>query len=386
MAMLIRRAYNKLTEKEKESIMTDLLKSSLTYKELAEKHQVFPDVITRIAKEMGLLEKDPYKPDPYKPKPDIYTPKRNNYSATVTNKAAVEKKKEPEKKQHKKHVYLTDEQKSQLRNEAPKMTMDQLMKKWKVSSTTIKRILNEDPKAAIKVEPAKKEEVAKVIDKIVTPVPVKEEKKPQLEIKQIDPKELIELSEEETGMPLVTRADDSYKWGDISYFLFPKGYEGRPLFDYRAHLEEFAKKYLKKHDKLQVMIPQGTTLSMAATAALCLWCNEKKINLTIFDGKTDLNLVEGYSKLTKNFQTLIAKTTKAKRYLYKTELTAVLKCATVYFTSNDTGEVVITDSFDKAMEYVARYEKNCHEALLKHTLILQQCNCGNHRVLFTVTK
>lgn len=330
-----------LTETQIASIENDLIKSNKTWKEIAQKYGVFEDVIADIAKDMGLIGSDVFE--------------SKDYPTVVVTSSVSEPTKRKEK------VAITDELKNKILNDIlAGLDKKKIIEKYKISSSSYYRIFNKVPK--------------EFIDRF----------EPTVLFSKIDPDELIEITND-IGSEMYVRL---YKSISIPSDSSCKAY----LFDdkeknYVEALKNFKERYLKnqKVDCLTVYV-ENEVIDLKVSVTLTKWCIDNKTNLIIKPlNKEPVSLITEFSQSSRNFSTFNKRTIGCKKYIYKSTKEKVEKIATIYCVLSFK-DVIVTDSIDKALEYLARFEKVCHEDLLKHNLEVFQVNCGNYRQLFKLSK
>ena len=325
-----------LSEKTIAYIENDLLKTNQTHKEIAATYGVFDDVVSDIANSLGLGK-------------DI---------VPVTSK-------KPEHHERKGRVSLTEEQKRAVLEDHKRLAPKEICKKYNISDSTYRRILGTKPTSVVK------KQVVTANSSNVT-----------VTFNKVSSDELVEVTEE-LGSDMSVRLFKSYTGS--SFYVKPYLFEDKES-NYVSALDSFKNRYLKNSKvELLTVYSGSTSLDVQISVALTRFCLENKINLVIKSGDGSINLISEFSQMGRNMSTLSKRTVGLKKYLYKSTKESIQKVATIYYTKSFS-EVVITDTFDKALEYIARYEKFCHEQLLKHELVITQINCGNLRQLFKLVK
>ena len=333
-----------LTQAQINSIEQDLIKSNKSQKELAQKYGVFDDVISEIAKDMGLIGADKEE--------EVYP--RTTVIASAP-KAVAHKRKE--------RTEITDAiRKMVIENVKAGVAKKEILTKYNISDSSFRRI------------------IINLTKEDITPV----EDVYSVSFVKIDPKELIDITNE-IGSEMYVRL---YKSFPVPEDSTAKAY----LFDdkednYTEALKNFKERYLKntKIEALTVFV-LNESIDMKVSVALTKWCIENQTNLVLKPlNKEPINLITEFAQCSRNFSTFNKRTIGCKKYIYKSTKEKVEKVSTIYCVTSFK-DVIVTDTIDKALEYIARFEKVCHENLMNHKLELFQVNCGNYRQLFKLLK
>ena len=315
--------YDQLTTDQISSIEDEICKGSSNFKELSLKYGVFENVISRIAKDMGIDidEKDSYN---------------EIVSMALSNGTKVETKgnKKYEIKT-KKRVYLTNQQKVAIREEYEKKKDERgiksrLSEKYGVSFNSITRAIEEVSKKEEETKEAleSKKELFDLVDKAIQNVDA-----PKKEETVKEPVPNISLLSKFVNIKTLTARLDSTNVGNSEPIFNGDLNKIKPNYDFETDVINWFDKYVigKKINVLEVLYKVSGN-DMYVNLYLAKHCMKNKINLTYVmpGGIKKTPAITEFGEESSNLQKIIATSQEATKYIYKTPFILLQMSTTIY--------------------------------------------------------
>ena len=350
-----------------EKLQNDIMCSGKTFPQLADIYGMFPDDIMRVAEGMGMHGLI------------------NNEQTVVTN--VPKKEKVQHKTKRKTPVKITEELEKQIIEDLKKYQE----KGWR--NFTKKKIL-------VKYNLTNQATLNKIADKygIVFDYDVKSEPKVAVAsssdtIGLINDSEVIKFPEEEETTKVSVRLDNTFAIQGVQSYIYDKLSETKT-----DDLEISVKKYFDRNIinkkinavKLYTRTGRYDKAYMVAMSKIIKSCCENRCNLTLVEGTTSTEIVTGYSSLTPNIQAIFDKCQEQK-VMYKTDYETIKSAKTLYFVSIKfnyvkNNQCIVTDTLDKALLYLAGYEKATASAVISHSMFVSSVTSGKITPILKVIK
>ncbi len=361
-----------------EKLQNDIVASAKTFPQLADEYKMFEDDVKKVAQNMGmygLFDED----------------------NSIHNKTVKEPKKEKvqHKEKRKSRVYITEDLEQEIVEDLKKYQEDG----WK--NFTKKKIL-------IKYNLTHPATINKIAEKhgIVFADTSSKVVKAQSTVKalsvsgnniigEFDPKDTIVFPTEDIGEELSVRLDNSFTLGGINSYIF----ENLSIFD-GTHFDTIVKKYFERNIKnkkiktikLYIRSNMYSYMYMIAMTSITKYCYEYKCNLTLIEGIKSTDIITGYSSQTPNIKAIFDRSyTLAKKTIYRASYEDVKSASTLFyisiiFNNRQNNQCIITDSFDKALDYLTKYEKSMGEVKIEHSLFISSVTEGRITPILKVIK
>lgn len=411
-----RKTIEKLSKQERESMENDLLKSNMTYHNIALKYECYDDVVTKVATDMGLLQQQdttPHRIHTYSnprignvpvrkaPATPSLTPAaivpvaEKNQKKATTRKLPV--KLSPDKRTELGLDLLTYQEKSWKG-----FNRQKLAKKYSITANTLANIANE-----LNIELPHRVTSDKVIFKdgrsiifnggkaaaSTPPVeePIEEKKEEEMPVDngvvfaRLTDKELINLGDKVGANIISVKIDDSININKINLSIFSKEISKlKATDDVETPIKNFFESVAGKTNFIKVYF-RPVEPDCRIITNLTKYALQYKCNLYVYKGSTEVILLDEYEKLNKNFQNIITKS--GGKFLYNTTYETVSNQDTIFIVNIVDGPArrfIVTDTYDKALECAIRAEKKYESNHDTHAIYVQKMNNGNEFTYFTI--
>ncbi len=353
------------------SLQNDLITSGKSFSELADRYGMFPNDVQKIASEMGMSGFD--------------TPTHSK----IIEAPAIKKERVPHKVKRKTPVKVTPTIEAQIIEELKKwqekgwknFTKKKLLVKFNITNSGIITRIAE--KAGIVIGAPVTTTVSEKVEDTITSSVV---------IGPINETEITEFPEEEIGLKISVKLDNSFAIQGITSFIFDKLSETE---DYDSAVKKYFDHNIKgkkvEYIKLYSRAGRYDKVYMLAMSKIIKACCENHCNLSLVDGTTSTEIVSGYSSLTPDIQAIFDKCPNDAKFIYKANYenikgAKVLFFASAKFSNSKNNQCIVTDTLDKILIYLAKYEKATSGVSFSHSIFISSVSEGKITHILKVIK
>ena len=187
---------------------------------------------------------------------------------------------------------------------------------------------------------------------------------------------LIEFDPNYSSRVISAKISDNFNLSGINYSI----YQGDPdkIEDLETPMKKFFERNVGKVDTLQIYTKGELKAKIKIISLLCKYCIFNKINLVYVEGIKKETLINDFGiKLEGSLKTAVEYTRGLKKYIYGTSFDNLLKATTVYscvvyYTESDRKEIILTDSYKNALQYVLDQQLSMENNFLRCTMYINK--------------